>query len=194
MKAKKVNEFVQRKDIKANVGIDVLYKKSIEEWFAKWAPDTDYVILTNLDIYVYDELDLIGSSLTYLPDNLRIGRYLDLDESDIIKIPKNLRVNNRLYLNKTKIKEIPSDMRAGRSIELGYCKNLIKLPDNFRVEGGLDLNGCENLTELPIGLYVVDKLDIRNTGITKLPKNLTVRGWTGIALDPKVINPLDYES
>ena len=72
MKAKKVYEFVQRKDIKAEIGASELLKRSIPEWFAKWAPKIDFEI-KNDKIYI-DHLDLYNvEELEYLLDNLIVN-------------------------------------------------------------------------------------------------------------------------
>ena len=57
-------------------------------------------------------LDLSGSSLTELPDNLTVGRQLILP-SGVTRLPKNLVVKGTIFLN-DKIREFPSDMQAVR--------------------------------------------------------------------------------
>ena len=86
MKAKKVYEFVQRKDIKAEIGSSVLIKRSIIEWFENHAPEADYTINSDLSITV--EGDLYIYDATKEPDNLTI-----------------LNGNKRWYQNKVRHKE-----------------------------------------------------------------------------------------
>ena len=71
MKAKKVYEFIQKKGIKTEIGSSVLEKKSIEEWFAKHAPNADYTINPDLSIDVEGNLYIFDA--TEEPDNLTVN-------------------------------------------------------------------------------------------------------------------------
>jgi hypothetical protein len=48
-------------------------------------------------------LDLRGISITSLPDNLQVGRYLDLEGTSITSLPDNLQVGRSLDLRGTSI-------------------------------------------------------------------------------------------
>ena len=71
MKAKYVYEFVQRKDIKTEIGSDVLQRRSIDEWFSKFSPDTDYYI--NDDFSVVVKEDIVIHDATYELDELIVN-------------------------------------------------------------------------------------------------------------------------
>ena len=49
------------------------------------------------------DLDLNNTSITSLPDNLKVGGYLDLVDTKITSLPNNLKVGGSLYLNSTPI-------------------------------------------------------------------------------------------
>lgn len=55
-------------------------------------------------------LDLAGSDIEYLPDNLTIPGFLNLRESKIKKLPENLIVEDFIDLNETEITEIPNSL------------------------------------------------------------------------------------
>ena len=50
---------------------------------------------------VIGSLDLEGTRITSLPDNLRVEGYLDLRNTPITSLPDNLRVKGNLYLKST---------------------------------------------------------------------------------------------
>ena len=89
-------------------------------------------------------LDLRGTQITELPDNLTVGGSLDLSGTQITELPDNLTVGGWLDLSGTQITE---------------------LPDNLTVGGWLDLRGTQ-ITELPDNLTVGGSLDLRGTAIT----------------------------
>ena len=73
-------------------------------------------------------LDLRGTGITALPDNLTVGGSLDLEGcTGITALPDNLTVGGSLYLRGT---------------------GITALPDNLTVGGYLDLEGCTGITAL----------------------------------------------
>ena len=124
-------------------------------------------------------LDLRGTGITALPDNLTVGGYLDLRGTGITALPDNLTVGDYLDLRGT---------------------GITALPDNLTVGGYLDLENCTGITALPDNLTVGDYLDLRGTGITALPDNLTVGGslylenCTGITGEVKVNKKLSSKA
>ena len=117
-------------------------------------------------------LDLRGTGITALPDNLTVGDSLDLE-------------------NCTGITALPDNPTVGGSLDLRGT-GITALPDNLTVGGYLDLENCTGITALPDNLTVGGYLDLRGTGITALPDNLTVGGYldlencTGITDEIKV--------
>ena len=135
-------------------------------------------------------LDLRGTGITALPDNLTVGGYLDLRGTGITALPDNLTVGGSLDLeNYTGITALPDNLTVGGYLYLRGT-GITALPDNLTVGGSLDLCGT-GITALPDNLTVGGSLDLRGTGITALPDNLTVGGsldlrGTGITDEVKV--------
>jgi predicted nucleic acid binding AN1-type Zn finger protein len=119
-------------------------------------------------------LDLSGTNITELPDNLTVGGSLDLRGTNITELPDNLTVGGSLDLRGTNITELPDNLTVGGYLYLSGT-NITELPDNLTVGGYLDLSGT-NITELPDNLTVGGSLDLRGTNITELPDNLMVEG------------------
>ena len=115
-------------------------------------------------------LDLSGTSITALPDNLTVKGRLDLSFTPITALPKNLTVKKGLYMGYTRITTLPDNLAVRRSLFLN--NQITALPDNLTVGGSLFLNN--QITTLPDGLTVGGNLDLRCTQITTLPNNLTV--------------------
>ena len=113
MKAKKVYEFVQSKEIRTDIGINVLQRKSIEEWFAKWAPDNEYTIDDDLNIKTNDLVLPNNKELTWIPDNLSVDGLLSASNTGLLKVPNNLNVRTWFDLRNTDVKELPDDLDQG---------------------------------------------------------------------------------
>ena len=128
----------------------------------------------NGKIEVGGSLDLRGTKITELPENLTVGGYLDLEGTEITELPQNLTVGGYLDLRGTEITELPENLTVGRSLDLRGTK-ITELPENLTVGGSLDLRGTK-ITELPENLTVGGYLDLGGTEITELPENLTVGG------------------
>ena len=112
-------------------------KNIIHKWFESVGVDRSrYTIDDNLNINVKGDLDLRGTRITKLPDNLTIRGCLDLEGTQIKELPDNLYVDGWLDVHGTKIKE---------------------LPDNLVVGGWLSLRGTQ-ITELPKSLKVYGKI------------------------------------
>ena len=140
--------------------------------------------------YYGGNLDLRGTGITSLPDNLTVGGDLDLRGTGITSLPDNLTVGGYLDLEGcTGITSLPDNLTVGGSLDLRGT-GITSLPDNLTVGGYLDLEGCTGITSLPDNLTVGGSLDLRSTGITSLPDNLTVGdnlylyGCTGITSLP----------
>ena len=64
-------------------------------------------------------LDLRGTGITALPDNLTVGGYLDLENcTGITALPDNLTVGDSLYLRGTGITALPDNLTVGGSLDL----------------------------------------------------------------------------
>jgi len=119
-------------------------------------------------------LDLRGTQITSLPDNLTVGGSLDLRGTQITSLPDNLTVGGSLYLRGTQITSLPDNLTVGGSLYLRGTQ-ITSLPDNLTVGGSLDLRGTQ-ITSLPDNLTVGGSLELEGTQITSLPDNLTVGG------------------
>ena len=94
-----------------------------------------------------DSLDLRGTGITALPDNLTVGDSLDLRGTGITALPDNLTVGGSLYLeNCTGITALPDNLTVGGSLYLENCTGITALPDNLTVGGSLYLENCTGIT------------------------------------------------
>lgn len=55
-------------------------------------------------------LDLSGSAIAKLPNNLTVGNWLDLSDSAITELPDNLAVGGWLDLSGTAVTELPDNL------------------------------------------------------------------------------------
>ncbi|MDL2324030.1 hypothetical protein LJC61_02605 [Ruminococcaceae bacterium OttesenSCG-928-A16] len=63
-------------------------------------------------------LDLRGTAIASLPDNLTVGGYLDLRGTAIASLPDNLTVGGYLYLEGTAIASLPDNLTVGGGLYL----------------------------------------------------------------------------
>lgn len=120
-------------------------------------------------------LNLRGTPITQLPDNLTVGGRMNLSDTQITALPDNLTVSGWLDLSGTQITALRDNLMVGGSLYLDNTP-ITKLPDNLKVGGSLYLNNTP-ITKLPDNLTVGGSLNLSNTPIAKLPDNLTVGGW-----------------
>ena len=119
-------------------------------------------------------LDLSGTNITKLPDNLTVNESLNLERTNIAELPNNLTVGRYLLLKESKITELPDNLTVGYSLDLEGTK-ITKLSNNLTVGGYLFFSGAK-IAELPDNLTVGCSLDLEGIKITKLPNNLIVGG------------------
>ena len=124
------------------------------------------------NLTVADSLYLQGTPITSLPDNLTVGDSFYLQSTSITSIPQNLVVGGSLNLEYTGITSIPEDLVVGDYLDLEGT-GIISLPDNLTVGGSLYLLST-GITSLPDNLIVGGSLYLQDTGITSLPNNLIV--------------------
>ena len=86
------------------------------------------------------DLDLRGTAIQQLPDNLTVGGYLDLSGTAIQQLPDNLTVGGSLNLRGTAIQQLPDNLTVGGWLGLRGTA-IQQLPDNLTVGGGLFLSG-----------------------------------------------------
>ncbi len=116
-------------------------------------------------------LDLLGTPIQELPIGLKVKEYLRLGCTQVTSLPNDLCVGEELDLTDTQIKEVTS---SAISVRILNCSNtpLEKLPDNFTVET-LSARGS-NLKELPNKLNIIFDLDISDTQISIIPKDISI--------------------
>ena len=85
-------------------------------------------------------LDLRGTGITSLPDNLTVGGGLYLLGTGITSLPDNLTVGGYLDLRGTGITTLPDNLTVGGYLDLS-CTGITTLPDNLTVGGSLYLRG-----------------------------------------------------
>lgn len=144
--------------------------------------------MKNNRIYIGTDLDLSGSKILQLPDNLSVSGNLMLSESQITTLPNNLSVSGYLDLSETKITNLPKNLSAGWSLYLTRSE-ITQLPNNLAVRGNLDLSYTK-LSTLPDNLSVGGNLYLSQTNIKRLPEHLSVGG--NLYLDVEKINNIAY--
>ncbi|WP_345994598.1 DUF551 domain-containing protein [Sodalis praecaptivus] len=105
-------------------------------------------------IFVAENLDLSDTSITSLPDNLRVGGWLDLSGTSITRLPKNLSVSGGLNLRYTDITSLPDNLNVGGSLDICYTR-ISSLPDTLKVGGFIYLHP-EEITNIAYRKFLRD--------------------------------------
>jgi hypothetical protein len=129
--------------------------------------------------FVKGDLNLANSSITSLPEGLRVGGDLNLSNTHITSLPPGLQVLGDLDLSASSIESIPADLQVSGTLDLADT-SITSLPAGFRVGGSLSLYGTR-IASLPPGLRVGGSLDLQDTSITSLPADIQVGGGLGLA-------------
>ena len=130
--------------------VDQINNKTDDSELAKaWAEKFDFSEILKTSNF---KINLRGTGITVLPENLTVGGNLDIQGTGITVLPEGLTVGGSLDLRGT---------------------GITVLPENLTVGGSLDIQGT-GITVLPEGLTVGGSLYLRGTGITVLPEGLTV--------------------
>ena len=149
--------------------------KTLQEQIDEFYKETGYQLeVKDGKPYYEDNLDLYGTNITELPDNLIVGGELYLYGTNITELPDNLVVGGWLGLSHTKVIRLPNNLVVGGCLSLEFT-NITELPKNLIVGGGLGLFGT-NITKLPDNLVVGGWLELKGTKIAELPDNLVVGG------------------
>jgi len=86
------------------------------------------LLLNENDLIHNGNLNLFGTNITSLPDNLTINGDLNLYGTNISELPNNLTVNGWLYLTHTKITSLPNNLTINGWLYLTHT-NISELPD-----------------------------------------------------------------
>ena len=123
------------------------------------------------NLTVNGDLNLTFSEYVLLPKNLTVKGTLAIAFSDIDSLPSGLTAKY-IFAHYSSLMYIPSDIKVSDGLKL-EATNVTVLPDNLNISGFLDIENT-NILELPKGLSV-DVLQMRNTIIKSLPKDLIAR-------------------
>ena len=118
MKAKLVYESINfKRGLEPKHALSLGRRALIKKWFDDLdiSPD-EYVINPDLSIEVGRHLDLEGTQITSLPDNLSVGRDLWLEDTKITSLPDNLSVGGWLDIRRTNITSLPDNLKVGGTI------------------------------------------------------------------------------
>ena len=88
-----------------------------------------------------DDLDLLNSNITKLPNDLYVGLWLDLINcKQLTKLPDKLHVGRSLYMEGCEqLKKLPDDLYVGYHLWL-VRTNISEIPNNLCVDGDLYIN------------------------------------------------------
>jgi hypothetical protein len=98
--------------------------------------------LTEGDLTIDGDLDLCGSKITSLPDNLYVSGYLDLRNTGIRVLPDNLQVGSWLDLDYSLVEEIPNNLKVGDFLSihstplLRINRYIDRIKHNIKDKGG----------------------------------------------------------
>ena len=94
--------------------------------------------LTEKDLNVKGNLDLVRTKITSLPKGLKVGGWLDLQLSKITSLPEGLKVGLFLDLTESDIKSLPEGLKVGGWLDLRYSE-ITSLPKGLKVGGDLHI-------------------------------------------------------
>ena len=114
-------------------------------------------------------LDLRGTGITVLPDNLTVGGSLDLENcTGITVLPDNLTVGGYLYLRGTGITALPDNLTVGGYLYLRGT-GITALPDNLTVGGSLYLRGAGITGEVKVNKKLSSKAIAAISRVSNMP-------------------------
>ena len=117
-------------------------KNSLEKQVALFEKQTNIKLnIIEGKINYKDYLDLRGTGITSLPDNLTVGGNLDLRGTGITSLPDNLTVGGNLYLFGTGITSLPDNLTVGGNLYLfgtgitnKYVNTVLSADARMRIE------------------------------------------------------------
>ena len=104
---------------------------------------TDFKEKTGLTLQVKDGhpyypgfINLSGSQIESLPDNLEVGMFLDASKSSLKELPSGLKVNDNLYLAGSAITVLPANLVVEGDLDLKDTK-IAEIPETIKVKGDI---------------------------------------------------------
>ncbi len=79
---------------------------------------------------------------------------------------------------------VPSGLKVGTTLRVLNCKNLESVGSDVFSGGDMDFSGCSQLRTIGKKLFVGNNLTLKNTGLEKLPEDLSVEGILEVAGSP----------
>ena len=98
-------------------------------------------------------LNLSGSSVEHLPENLQMADASNVQDADVKVLPEDLKLSN------SAIERLPQNLKVAGKLDLSCTKEIKELPENFVVHGDLCL-GRNSIKKLPNNLKVGGVLDL----------------------------------
>ena len=98
-----------------------------------------------------------------------MGGSLDLRGTGITALPDNLTVGGSLYLRGTGITALPDNLTVGGSLDLENCTGITALPDNLTVGGYLDLRGTGITGEVKVNKKLSSKAIAAISRVSNIP-------------------------
>ena len=98
-------------------------------------------------------------------EDLNIKGNLNLEFTTVTSLPNGMRVEGKLWLLGSEINSLPEGLYVKDSFNLSHT-NIELLPDNLYVGGDLWFK-YSNIGEIPKNLYVGGELDIEETPLAK---------------------------
>jgi hypothetical protein len=129
------------------------------------------------------ELNLSGTPITALPDDLQVSSRLDLTGCERLgRLPAGLTVGTLILRGCTALTALPERLDAW-FLNLSECWAIERWPSEAAIRGGhLQLRGCTALRELPAYVTRLAALNIRDCpNLASLPAELVVSGWVDMA-------------
>jgi hypothetical protein len=128
------------------------------------------------------ELNLSGTPIASLPDDLQVESRLDLSGCDRLEsLPTGLCVGTLILRGCTALKQLPERLDVW-FLDLAGCWALEFWPSVAKIRSGrLQLRGCTALRTLPQYLHRLSALNVRDCpNLTSLPPRLEISGWLDI--------------
>lgn len=157
------------------------------------------------------QLDLSGTGISHLPDDLQVAYKLDLSDCQALEtLPSNLKVGTLMLRNCRSLQQLPEGLEVSfldisgcpqlqtwpQQIHIGQgglyargCVGFTRLPDTIGPLAQLDVSGCSRLQQLPEGLRVSSWVDIADTGITQMPTSLqgVQLRWRDVFVEERIV-------
>ncbi len=128
-------------------------------------------------------LDLSGTSIEYLPDDIEVSTRLDLSDcKQLVRLPANLKTGSLILRDCTALEQLPPGLQVS-FLDVQGCRSLREIPADLSVNAGrLNLRDCAMIRTVPAGIGPISQLDVAGcVGMKTLPEGLVVHSWVDMA-------------